>query len=765
MNIKKEIVDSINILVESTIKKTCPTISFGVVVGIVSKGKCTIRINNIDYSINYYGGAAPEINQKYPVFVPFNKMSLAFIISGGDGGSHGTTDYEQLINKPQINGVTLSGNQTASSLDLEPEISAGTTSQYWRGDKTWQTLNKSTVGLDNVDNVKQYSASNPPPYPVTSVNNKTGDVSINATDVNALPISGGTMTGAINMGSHKITNVTAGTANTDAVNKKQLDDAIAGVGTVFNFKGSVATVADLPSSGNKIGDVWYVESEHVGYIWLTDSTSPAGRWEQLGPTVDLSGYLRKAELASSTGSSTTTAMTQKATTDALNNKVDKVSGKGLSTNDYTTAEKNKLDGIQSGAEVNIQSDWDVVDSSSDAYIKNKPVIWEPIIKVDTAAGTSAKIGNTSYYTLDSNHYLYVAIVNSNTSANALTLNINSKGAKPIYINGVASSSSNYSLPSGQYLVYYDGSKYNFRTDGQLPYFPIASASQLGGIKVGNGLQIDSSGSLSVSRGGEGNTFTVFFDFENEQITANITPAEAYQKFEDGTYMLGMLRNQNTGFYDYLELVSATSHSVSFKTRVSSVLGVDFIIGSSTIGGSEGKVGVIGNKTNNTWTYSISPILSLPIASTTMLGGVRVGNGLSVDSGGTMSLSLPTASSSVLGGVKVGSGLSINSSGVLSANAAPVSSVNGQTGAVTTANGFTITLSSSGWSSNTQTITNSNFVTSGYIYNVTPASSSYLAYGESQIYADDVTVANKITFHCQKVPTTNLTVNIGRIKTG
>lgn len=35
-----------------------------------------------------------------------------------------------------------------------------------------------------------------------------------------------------------------------------------------------------------------------------------------------------------------------------NNKVDKVSGKGLSTNDYTTAEKNKLDGVAAGAEVN-----------------------------------------------------------------------------------------------------------------------------------------------------------------------------------------------------------------------------------------------------------------------------------------------------------------------------------------------------------------------------------------------------------------------------
>lgn len=34
----------------------------------------------------------------------------------------------------------------------EAAISAGTTAQYWRGDKSWQTLNKSAVGLANVDN-------------------------------------------------------------------------------------------------------------------------------------------------------------------------------------------------------------------------------------------------------------------------------------------------------------------------------------------------------------------------------------------------------------------------------------------------------------------------------------------------------------------------------------------------------------------------------------------------------------------------------------
>jgi hypothetical protein len=53
-------------------------------------------------------------------------------------------------------------------------------------------------------------------------------------------------------------------------------------------------------------------------------------------------------------------------------KVDKVNGKGLSTEDYTTAEKTKLAGIATGAEVNVNADWDA--TSGDAQILNKPTI-------------------------------------------------------------------------------------------------------------------------------------------------------------------------------------------------------------------------------------------------------------------------------------------------------------------------------------------------------------------------------------------------------
>lgn len=56
-------------------------------------------------------------------------------------------------------------------------------------------VTKAQVGLGNVANVLQYSADNPPPYPVTSVNGKTGVVSLAASDVGALSTTGGILTG------------------------------------------------------------------------------------------------------------------------------------------------------------------------------------------------------------------------------------------------------------------------------------------------------------------------------------------------------------------------------------------------------------------------------------------------------------------------------------------------------------------------------------------------------------------------------------------
>ena len=75
------------------------------------------------------------------------------------------------------------------------------------------------------------------------------------------------------------------------------------------------------------------------------------------------------ELAAALGDNPNFATT---VADEIGKKVDKVDGKGLSTNDYTTGEKNKLAGIAAGAEVNVQADWDQTDNTKNDYIKNKP---------------------------------------------------------------------------------------------------------------------------------------------------------------------------------------------------------------------------------------------------------------------------------------------------------------------------------------------------------------------------------------------------------
>jgi microcystin-dependent protein len=52
-------------------------------------------------------------------------------------------------------GTDVAAGNHAHTGVYEPVITAGTTAQYWRGDKSWQTLNAAAVGLGNVANVVQ----------------------------------------------------------------------------------------------------------------------------------------------------------------------------------------------------------------------------------------------------------------------------------------------------------------------------------------------------------------------------------------------------------------------------------------------------------------------------------------------------------------------------------------------------------------------------------------------------------------------------------
>ena len=96
------------------------------------------------------------------------------------------------------------------------------------------------------------------------------------------------------------------------------------------------------------------------------------------------------------------------------------------------------------------------------------VLYYTSIYSTTAAATAAKVGVVhGNFSLDAGKNFQVLMYYANTSKTALTLNIASTGAKPIYINGQPSSATNYTLPAGEYLVYYDGSNYYFETDGTI----------------------------------------------------------------------------------------------------------------------------------------------------------------------------------------------------------------------------------------------------------------------------------------------------------
>ena len=71
--------------------------------------------------------------------------------------------------------------------------------------------------------------------------------------------------------------------------------------------------------------------------------------------------------------------------------------------------------------------------------------------------------------------------------------------------------------------------------------------------------------------------------------------------------------------------------------------------------------------------------------------------------------------------------------------------------------ITVTLSSSGWSNNQQSVTATG-VTADNDVIVSPASGSYDAYCESGVRCESQT-SNRLTFKCTEIPTSDLSVNV------
>lgn len=185
---------------------------------------------------------------------------------------------------------------------------------------------------------------------------------------------------------------------------------------------------------------------------------------------------------------------------AIGGKVDKVSGKGLSTNDFTNNEKAKLGGIATGATKNSPSSTvpkasgTASTGSESAYARGDHVHpeqesvsgnagtaskWDNERNIDgliidgssnrssygtcsTAAATAAKTVSCIGFGLVMGAEITIRFTVTNTAANP-TLNVNGTGAKPIYYRGAAIYAG-YLAVNRTYIFRYNGMQYDLVGD-------------------------------------------------------------------------------------------------------------------------------------------------------------------------------------------------------------------------------------------------------------------------------------------------------------
>ena len=124
-------------------------------------------------------------------------------------------------------------------------------------------------------------------------------------------------------------------------------------------KFSISVVNELPTENISSTTIYLVPSNssandiYKEYIYVNNN------WELLGiQKIDLTDYYNKTEINTLLSSKVNTNDLATETTNGLMSSDDKV----------------KLNGIASGANVNVQSDWNQTDTSTDDFIKNKPTI-------------------------------------------------------------------------------------------------------------------------------------------------------------------------------------------------------------------------------------------------------------------------------------------------------------------------------------------------------------------------------------------------------
>lgn len=163
----------------------------------------------------------------------------------------------------------------------EPAITSGTTGQYWRGDKSWQTLDKSAVGLGSVDNTSDTNK------PISSATQSALNAKYDASNPSNYVDASGAKTAAV-------VNSTAGSETDQAPSVsaiKSYISSVAGGSTSYSWLTSDGATKSITHSLNKdtvsvsIYDengedilIDSVDRTSNNAVTLTSSVAPTGTW-------------------------------------------------------------------------------------------------------------------------------------------------------------------------------------------------------------------------------------------------------------------------------------------------------------------------------------------------------------------------------------------------------------------------------------------------------------------------------------------------------
>lgn len=230
------------------------------------------------------------------------------------------------------------------------------------------------------------------------------------------PLATGTVVEIINSLESDRTDAALSAAQGKAL-KTLVDELKASVAAALDYKGTKDTYEELPTKGNKKGDVWNVVAAHGTTPAGTNYAWDGAAWDPLGGTIDLSGYYTKSQVDDAISVAKTeleaadTALEGQITTvtNQLANKVDKVEGSGLISDtdlnqirtnksnieSLQTSVEGKQEALTEGQAISITEEnvIDVkLDSASDAALSKS----EEGLKLDLSGvkGSTVKVGTT-----------------------------------------------------------------------------------------------------------------------------------------------------------------------------------------------------------------------------------------------------------------------------------------------------------------------------------------------------------------------------------